>query len=258
MPSPFPGMDPDWEHPGLWPSFHSGMVNQIMGQLNRKLPSNYVASLEPRIEIGVVDVDEPIAICPDVAVTEGPQISQTRVIAATIAAPVEIPTVVRERMKVTAVHVRYTPVDRLVTVIEILSPINKRRSNPEHREYLNRRNTLLNTSTHLMEIDLLRKGERVEMSAPLPPAPYYVILSRASRRPICEVWPVQLGTPLPTVPVPLLKDDPDVALNLQQALADAYAQARYERRIDYNRPPAGPLTETETGWLRTLLAKREA
>lgn len=45
----------------------------------------------------------------------------------------------------------------LVTAIEVLSPTNKRGDG--YREYLDKRRRILSSMAHLMEIDLLRKGE---------------------------------------------------------------------------------------------------
>lgn len=104
---------------------------------------------------------------------------------------------------------------QLVTAIEVLSPTNKRSEG--YAEYLAKRRRLMVSSVHLLEIDLLRLGQRVPMRQPLPSAPYFVFLSRAPDRPIIEVWPVSLAEPLPVVPVPLLPGDADVPLDLQQA-----------------------------------------
>ena len=65
---------------------------------------------------------------------------------------------------------------QLVTAIEVLSPTNKRGEG--RGEYLARRRRLFLSTAHLMEIDLLRGGKRVPMQKALPPAPYFVFLSR--------------------------------------------------------------------------------
>ncbi len=48
-------------------------------------------------------------------------------------------------------------------MIEVLSPVNKHgdgdHNNHGYHEYLNRRLDLLQTATHLLEIDLLRQGK---------------------------------------------------------------------------------------------------
>jgi hypothetical protein len=73
----------------------------------------------------------------------------------------------------------------------------------------------MQTSVHLMELDLLLQGQRVALPESLPPASYYVCLSRVQRRPVTAVWAIDLRRPLPVVPVPLLPPDADVPLDLQ-------------------------------------------
>ena len=86
------------------------------------------------------------------------------------------------------------------------------------------------------------------MQKPLPANPYFVLLSRAERRPLTAVWPIRLADHLPTVPVPLLRGDPDVPLDLQQAFSSVYDAFRYELTVDYSRPPEIPLTAPEAAW----------
>jgi hypothetical protein len=75
---------------------------------------------------------------------------------------------------------------RLVTAIKVLPPTNKRGEG--HEEYLRRRRQYLLSDVHLMEIDLLRSGERVPMRQALPSVPYFVFLSRAEARPVsCDL-----------------------------------------------------------------------
>ena len=91
------------------------------------------------------------------------------------------------------------------------------------------------------------------MQQPLPDAPYFVVLSRAEERPISEVWPIQLDERLPLVPVPLLPDDADVALDLQQALTNVYDLLGYDLAIDYSGPPELPLPPAQAAWAEKCL-----
>jgi hypothetical protein len=50
---------------------------------------------------------------------------------------------------------------------------------------------------------------------------------------------------LPEVPVPLLDEDADARLDLQQALTNVYDTLRYDLEIDYKRPPDIPLTKSQ-------------
>jgi len=140
---------------------------------------------------------------------------------------------------------------RLVTAIEILSPTNKRGSG--RQLYLARRQRILRADVHLMEIDLLRKGRRVPMGDELPAASYFVFLCRADQALRTEVWPITLDEPLPTVPVPLLPGDEDVALDLQDAFASAYDLVGYDWEIDYGQPPEIALTPQEAAWVQDLV-----
>jgi hypothetical protein len=88
----------------------------------------------------------------------------------------------------------------------------------------------------------------------VPPAPYYVVLSRAQRRSTVEVWPIQLADALPELPVPLLEPDPDAPLDLGAAVASVYERSAFERAIDYrDQPPPPVLTGAESAWVNRLL-----
>src|SRR2546426_4201822 len=105
----------------------------------------------------------------------------------------------------------------------------------------------------------LRGGERPPLAGPVPSAPYYVTLSRAHRRPVVEVWPIQLWEKLPVIPVPLLDPDPDVPLDLGTVVTAVYERGAYARLIDYRLPPPPPnLPEVEAAWLDKYLRAQQA
>src|SRR5262249_60213888 len=111
---------------------------------------------------------------------------------------------------------------RLVTCIEVLSPSNKRRGTEGWEQYLRKRNALLLGQANLVEIDLLRTGQRMPMVEPWPKSPYYLLVGRQSRAPYCRVWPVHFREPLPEIPVPLARPDPDLTLALQPLIEAVY------------------------------------
>jgi hypothetical protein len=162
--------------------------------------------------------------------------------------PLQLETVLPEKVPQGYVEIRDTAARRLVTVIELLSPANKHGEG--HQQYILRRSVLLTSTSHLMEIDLLRGGQRVPMQKPLPHYPYFVLLSRVEKRPLVDVWPVRLSQRLPTVSVPLLPGDDDVPLNLQRALNQVYEQMRYDLSMDYAHPPSIPFDVEEAAWAR--------
>ncbi len=61
-------------------------------------------------------------------------------------------------------------------------------------------------------------------------------------------WTVR--DPLPNLPIPLLAPDADVHVSLSNALNVAYARGRYERSVDYSKPPPPPaLSPAEADWV---------
>lgn len=252
MPSPFPGMDPYLEG-ALWTTLHHSLATEIVRQLAPQLRPHYVALPVERFVmdfVGGVSVTT-ASIYPDVAVTEAQPHTPAHAGATTVSAPLRLATIMPEAVPHVSIEIRETRQRQLVTAIEILSPTNKRGEG--RREYVTKRQRLLLSAVHLMEIDLLRMGERVPMQQSLPQASYFVLLSRAEDRPLLDVWPIALGEPLPTVPVPLLPGDTDVLLDLQAALTAAYDLVGYDLLVDYTQPPDVPLADRETAWVEAHL-----
>jgi hypothetical protein len=135
-------------------------------------------------------------------------------------------------------------------VIEILSLVNKRPGHEAFDAYRKKRRDLFRTDVHLMEIDLLRSGQRPPLATPLPDAPYFVFLSRGTRRPTVEVWPLGCRDSIPVMPVPLLDPDPDAPLDLGLAIRAIYDRASYDLRIDYRGDPTQPaIPGGDLAWL---------
>jgi hypothetical protein len=245
-------MDPYLEG-SLWISVHAPLAVEIVRQLNPRIRPRYMALTIRRLILDVPeDTDVAIeGIYPDVAVmrSDSPELGLPAVGTGTPA--LKLMTLMPESVPHISVEIREVKGRQLVTVIEILSPSNKRGAGRD--EYLAKRGKILLSDVHLLEIDLLRRGRRVPMKDPMPRAPYFVILSRAGQRPVSEVWPIALDQALPTVPVPLLAGDPDVPLDLQQALASVYDANSLDLAIDYTRPPDVPLPSKAAAWADKLL-----
>jgi hypothetical protein len=141
----------------------------------------------------------------------------------------------------------------LVTVIELLSPTNKRSG--EYREqYLAKRSSLLKSLVHLVEIDLLRGGPPMP-AWNRPDCDYSIFVSRSERRPWADFWPVGLRDPLPTVRVPLRAGDEDARLDLRAILDRVYDESGYQFYL-YEREPDPPLTHDDADWARTLIPRK--
>jgi hypothetical protein len=143
----------------------------------------------------------------------------------------------------------------IVTIIETLSPANKRSSSDGRDQYLEKREEILRSKTNLVELDLLRGGKRLPVVG-LPAGDYYAIVSRGHKRPKTDVYHWTLRQPLPPIPIPLKKDEPEVTVDLQQVFSTVYDRARYQLSLNYNGPLIVPSTETDTAWTQQLLAQR--
>lgn len=261
MTSPFPGMDPYIENRRLWSDFHSNLASEIQAALNQQIQPNYYAGLTEYVTYETVEVAKPVGIRPDVAIWQTtPEVGNVAVATQPVTeAPILSAIDLEVSLSLYSVEVRAVEGDVLVTAIEILSPINKRPQHEARLDYLRKRRDLLRSGAHFIELDLLRGGERSPLTQSVPPAPYYITLSRANRRPVVEVWPAQLWEALPIVPVPLLEPDPDVPLALGDRVKAVYLRGAYKARIDYEAAPPPPaLSVVEAEWVNGLLKARKS
>jgi len=257
-------MDPYLEGE-MWQEFHERLASQISAQLMPLLAPKYVALLAKRYVIArpvlsIMGLPPERVIYPDVHVVAPPAVPPASMlggVGAAVAEPTaELLSPMPEEVPLLSIEIRDVAERLLVTVIEILSPVNKRGEGV--REYAERRIELLQTRTHLLELDLLRQGTRIQLLGELPPAPYYVYLSRSQRRPVTQAWLVSLRESLPTVPVPLLPPAPDVPLDLQAAVTACFDLVGYERLLDYSGPPPPPdLSEEDATWVAETLRAAE-
>ncbi len=252
MPSPFPGMDPYIEAPEVWGDFHGRLASEISAKLNQHLRPRYIARMTPYVTYESIEISGTIGIRPDVGVWQPQPPSRALHESATaITPPVAESEVVYEvPLRLYTVEIHATETMELVTAIEILSPVNKKRGHDAHADYLRKRRDLFRSGVHLIEIDLLRAGERPPLAKPVPPAPYYITLSRGNLRPKVDIWALQLKDPLPRLPVPLREPDPDAVLDMPKVIGAVYEQGGYDMLIDYRKPPPPPkLSDAEAAWL---------
>lgn len=251
MPSPFPGMDPYVENPA-WTAFHFALSGEILRYLAARLSPRYFVSAEERFVVDIFSrgTIHTAAIRPDVAVVSDVNEGYGGV-ATLVQPPLELANVMPESVPHVTVEIRDVQNRELVTAIEVLPPTNKRGEG--YTEYVARRGRVLLSQAHLLEIDLLRGGQRVPMQQRLPDYPYFVFLSRSEKRPLTDVWPIALDQPLPTVPVPLLSGDADIPLDLQAVFTAVYDLLRYRQALNYQGAPPLPLDSHWAAWAEERL-----
>lgn len=255
MTTPFPGMDPYLEQPGMWPDVHNSLIGSIRDQIQAQIAPHYRAVITPYVVFESIEIAPVRAAIPDVGMFErdaplsgGGAGGSTAV--ASQAAPLTLPAVMEVPTEYARIELRTVRDHVLVTAIELLSPANKRPGADGADAYEKKRQELFRSTAHLLEIDLLRAGKRPQVARPLPEAPYFLFLSRVQRRPYIDIWPLSLREPIKPVPVPLRHPDPAVPLDLGAAVHEAYQRARYDLDIDYRADPPPPtLSPDDAAWL---------
>ncbi len=243
-------MNPYLEQKDVWQDFHNRCLTHIADALSLRTGGGYVVKLETRLVLEEIDSHERAFIGrADVGISGGPSgVALAEPQAAT--QPLQLPL---PEFDVSQHHfVEITDRDRrVVTVIELLSPANKE-AGSDREGYTAKRLNIMRSKTHFVEIDLRRGGKRPSPPE-IPPADYYVLVSRFEDRPrTCDCWPFGLRDPIPLVPIPLSRPDADIVLNLQEILLQTYNAAGYARYI-YRGEPEPPLAPRDAQWAQELV-----
>jgi hypothetical protein len=255
MHCPFPGMDPYLERPEIWPDFHDSLITYIREALQPMLRPRYAALTQDRLY--VVEHERPIR--PDVTVVRTDSCEPSAATAVTVEAdrPLVVE-VVEEEIRQPLIHIIEPAAgNRIVTAIEVLSPDNKT-PGAGRDSYLRKRAELWQAETHLVEIDLLRSGERaLRVSAQrleqVPPWCYVVSVSRRPSK--CELYTFPLEQRLPRIAVPLAHDDPDVVLDLQATFTRCWEAGPYPELLRYGATAPGHLDSIQSAWCRKRLVE---
>ncbi|ESA32283.1 hypothetical protein N836_27220 [Leptolyngbya sp. Heron Island J] len=259
MPSPFPGMDPYLEQPTFWSSFHSRLIVALADTLAPQLRPHYFIEVETRTYNDTSDGELLVGI-PDAVVLAGIAPSHSKTTDSTSTpttagqfqpqiVTLPMPVEIKERY----LEVREVGSNAVIAVIEVLSPKNKRKGKGR-RVYEEKRQTILSSASHLIEIDLLRGESPMPMQGAVQPAHYRILVSRAEQRPQAKLYAATIREPLPEFPVPLKADTESVLVNLQAILAGVYERASYDLRIDYSQPlPPPSFSDPDKDWIAALI-----
>ena len=256
MPSPFPGMDPYIESSGAWGDFHNSFLMYVKESLQKTLTPNYLVRVQERIASITLPDGERKPWIPDVNVSASGDYSPAKSLSPSMVATleaVELEHIYVEPEKETYLEITHARDRKLVTVIELLSPSNK--VNPGQVFYQAKREALLAQYVHIVEIDLLIRGNRLAMKKKLPPGDYFVVISRAEKRFMGAVSGWNVRQPFPTIPIPLLSPDPDRQLDLGLVFNRVYDLGDYGLGIDYTADPPSFLRPEDQEWARGIVAK---
>lgn len=261
MPSPFPGMDPYLEHPEIWPGVHLLLIAALAESLSPQLRPKYSVSVEVRLyettgegsllvgipDVSVQKVTRQTQQLNAVAIATQPSLATSQ----PIQVNVPMPLTVRQGY----LEIREVATKEVVTAIELLSPINKR-AGKGRKTYENKRQRVLNSSTNLVEIDLLRAYEPMLLFGDNWQSDYSVLVSRSNSRPQAELYAFNLPDKAVEFQLPLREGDEAPTVNLQELLDDIYDRSGYDLKLDYTQEPVPPCAETESAWLANLLTEK--
>jgi hypothetical protein len=254
----FPGMNPWLEQPALWPDVHSRLITSMADELAPRLAPRYFVGVETRTTF-VTDLDIDRIYQPDVTIQSAQRGGQLRGSGVAVLDPVaiqllEVVIPVSEEIEETFVAIQELPGRKLVAVIDVLSPTNKKTAEGR-KEYLKKRDDLIKTRVSLVEVDLLRGGAPMPVKSPPPQTDYRIIICRAGRSKSAELYSFSWMTPIPSIPIPLLPGDAEPMLELNAVLHALIDRARYDLVIDYQKPPLPPLRPEDEPWAAAVIAR---
>jgi hypothetical protein len=246
----------DWTRvdAGIFHAFHHGWITEIARALNRgllppdyyALPEQFAAGFGPDVLTlqGSADDggEEPPAGRPAAGAGVG------------LAAPKLLPTAETDmafyRRKQKAVTVRHVSGDRIVAMVEIVSPGNKAASNPL-RAFVRKAAALLENGVHLLIIDLFPPGKRdpdgihpeiwqeiAGQECPPPPERALTLAAYEAGNAVrAYVVAAAVGEPLADMPL-FLEPGQAVTLPLEATYSAAYADVprRWRRVLEAPRP----------------------
>jgi hypothetical protein len=256
MISPFPGMDPYLER--HWGDVHHSLIQYTRDALQPGLPADLLARVEERIYL---ETGPGVSrrVVPDVHVAQlhgpSPPMALREDGGGALAEP-EVFEVLDEPITEGYLEIRERDGGKVITVIEFISPANKL-GGVGQQKYLEKQEQVLRSDASLVEIDLVRTGQRV-LALPNNQIPdgrqagYLACISPGWHRTRREPYAMPFRQRLPVLPIPLGQTDRVLPLELQKLLDQAYAAGRYDV-IDYCREPEPPLPPEHASWAADLL-----
>jgi hypothetical protein len=244
-------MNPYFEQADIWQDFHTELLTTIRRLLIPQVGQSYIVQIEEHVYIhDIMEQSRQRLGRGDVSVAHSGKAQAAVSAVGMLEAPFEVELPAEDEERIRFLEIRDRRNRELVTIIELLSPSNKR-SGDDRQQYLTKRREILRSAAHLVEIDLLRGFAPMPLRN-RPACDYSVVVSRAERRPVASFWAIRLRERLPVIPIPLRPDDPDAQVDLQAALHSAYDGAGYETHI-YGGTPEPALSPDDQSWAEPFL-----
>jgi hypothetical protein len=238
-----------------WRDIHAGLIIYSRDALQGVLPNSLRARVEESVLLETPQGMGDHPLFPDVRVveytakrnTEGPRSS-----AVAVAEPMVVDAEHEPVVETFIEIIDRESGNRVVTVVEFLSPANKSPGR-NRKQYLRKQREVCTSSANLVEIDLNRYGTHT-LAFPLGHikpkgrAGYMTCVRRATVSDKAEVYLMFLWSRLPVVKVPLRPGDADAPLDLQALVEQCYRNGGYEGTLDYSVDPDPRLLGEERVW----------
>jgi hypothetical protein len=176
-------MNPYFEQSAIWQDFHTELLTTIRRLLIPQIGRRYIVQIEEHVYIhDILDGSRHRLGTGDVSLARSGTAQAIPAAVGLLQAPAEVELPEEDEVRNRFLEVRDRQDRELVTVIELLSPSNKR-SGEDREQYLTKRRGILRSAAHLVEIDLLRGFAPMPLRN-RPACDYSVVVSRAERRPL--------------------------------------------------------------------------
>jgi hypothetical protein len=242
-------MDPYLEHPSAWPNIHHRLITAIADNLAPQLLPKYQVLVEERI-YQVENQDSILIGAPDVLVQQLRPEAEAGAVAMAVPStePLCVTLTIPETVRQGYLEVREIATGQVITVIEVLSPVNKC-VGKGRLDYENKRAMLLSSFSNFVEIDLLRQGQPMPIQENLARSHYRILVSPQEKRPQADLYCFNLQDPIPCFALPLRPDDRLPTVNLRQLLDGIYDRSGYGFVIEYAQPTVPPLPASDAAWV---------
>lgn len=227
-----------------WSPFHLLMIARMHDVLIDQVPAGFMVEAETTLSIDDALFNERNHKKPDISLIEEEKNKNApSVVTNTLTPPTR-----RQQLsatKIRSLHIRDLKNRELVTSIELLSPTNKRGTGL--KRYRSKRDQMHEAYVNLVEIDLLRGGERPGFSDRSECAYLVEVLDETTEELL--QWQIGLFDRLPTVPVPLRSGMNALKLDLQAIFHRVFDRSALPYALSYNlsdlRPPVEDDAERE-------------
>lgn len=254
-------MDPYLE--AHWRDIHSRLVIYASDALQGVLPGGLRARVEESVLLETPQGIGDHPLYPDVRVVEYAVPRRTEAEPSggmAVAEPLVINVPIEPVTETFLEIIDYASANRIVTVIEFLSPSNKS-PGANREQYRRKQKEICSSDANLVEIDLNRFGIHtlafpLVHLGPSGRSGYMTCVRRATQRGQAELYLMFLWQRLPVVKIPLRPKDEDVPLDLQALVEQCWRNGGYEGTLNYAIDPDPPLLGAEKDWAEEWLSEK--